>query len=194
MRLVLIIWTLAIAAAQHNGQPAAVNVMSESEGTRRAEHGASIKELTRRFVCWFLVIQVLALQALAGQPQRDWNRISRLRPGRKITVQLEKAAVKGAFVSADDASITVLLGGGGTRLIARDTIRRVTASRGAAKSAPLIGAAAGAGTFAAIGSGWDLSGAGTAVVVAGGAAIGALIGLLVRGTRGDELIYEVPGS
>ncbi|HOQ48007.1 MAG: hypothetical protein ACM3S5_04445 [Rhodospirillales bacterium] len=170
--------------------------MSEPKGIARAEHRVSAKELLRGFVCRFLVIQVLALQALASQPQRDWNSISRLRPGRKVTVQLDrpKVTVKGAFVSADNATITVLQARGGTRLIARDTIRRVTASRGAAKSAPLIGAAAGAGTFAAIGQGWDLSGAGTAVVVAGGAAIGALIGLLIRGIRGDELIYEVPGS
>lgn len=148
----------------------------------------------RQSVLLVLVAQVFGPEALANNIGREWDNVSRLSPGRWLTVEIthSKSKVKGTFVSADAAGITIQLGSGESQTIARDTINRITSNRKLRKAA-LIGAAAGAATIGGVGvEGGDLSGAGVAAVVAGGAAFGALMGCIIQAARGPDVIYEAP--
>ncbi len=148
----------------------------------------------RQFLSLLLAAQICGAQALPSKSGREWSNLSKLSPGRWLTVETDhsKSKEKGEFVSADDAGITVQLGSGQSQTIARDTISRVTASRKLRKAA-LIGAAAGAATIGGVGAAkGDLSGAGVAAVIAGGAAFGALMGCIVQAAAGPAVIYEAP--
>lgn len=150
----------------------------------------------RQFLSLLLAAQICGAQALPNKPGREWSNLSKLSPGRWLTIETDhsKSKVKGAFVSADDAGLTVQLGSGQSQTIARDTISRVTASR-KLRTAALIGAAAGAATIGGVGAAkGDLSGAGVAAMVAGGAAFGALMGCIVEAARGPVVIYEAPSK
>src|SRR5919112_176243 len=63
-------------------------------------------------------------------PWRSWN-VSKLLPGREVTVETfqPKRKLKGTFAGRDAETITLKLKSGTSQIIARETIRKVTAIR-----------------------------------------------------------------
>lgn len=145
-------------------------------------------------VCLVLTGQLVDAQA---DPWRHWY-LSKLQPGRQVTVQAlrPQRTLKGVFVSRDADAIVIALKSGTVETIARQDVRKLTARRDAYDRAPLIGAAIGGGAFAvAVGANkqrLDFTGSAVAVSALMGAGIGALVGLAVRASGRNEVIYQAP--
>ncbi|MGE5645515.1 MAG: hypothetical protein ACM336_06960 [Acidobacteriota bacterium] len=142
-----------------------------------------------------LLVAVLCILA-AGQDlcAQAWQTAApRLHPGVRIRIEkTDSTKTKGtvAAVGSDTLSIERK---GGAETITVAGIRKIWIRRGRLRSyAPLMGAAAGAGTLGAIASrpSMDFTGKGVALFAGIGAGAGALIGWVIRADAKDELVYD----
>jgi hypothetical protein len=149
------------------------------------------------------IAAILVCLALTGQlmdaqenPWRHWY-LSRLQPGRQVTVQAvnPERTLKGVFAGRDADAITITLKSGSIETIARQDVRKLTARREGYR-APLIGAAVGGGISAvAVGANkgrLDLNGKSVAVLSLFFAGIGVAVGFVVRAAGRNEVIYQAP--
>lgn len=90
-------------------------------------------------LCVAVTAQTLAAQT-GPEPLRDWNRVLTIQPGRSITVETRqpKRKLKGTFISADDAGITIQLRGGGNETIPKQNARKIVASRNGGSGAEVL--------------------------------------------------------
>lgn len=141
---------------------------------------------------WLLVLSLVSVQSLPAQSWKEWSNLQALRPGANLKIQLRQkgSAVKGTLVKFDDAGIEVRLKDGGGRTVARPEVRRVLASDGARRNAPLIGAAAGAATLGVISAQERFDFTPTGVLLFAG--IGALIGFGIGSAFRTTIVYEAP--
>lgn len=146
-------------------------------------------------VCCLIAVSASMAAQTPSTPLTDWNNLGRLVPGRDVTVHLSspKSKVKGAFVSYSEDAVAVRLKNGVSQTLGKVTVRKISASRGRARTSVLIGAAAGAivMTTLSVREG-DFNAFGYVVFAGGGAGIGALFGYLGHAIGGSELIYESP--
>jgi hypothetical protein len=143
------------------------------------------------------VLVVLTLvSGLSAQAPSDWSAITRIASGTRV--EIIHGALKlstGELLDSTDEMLT-LRTDGGTRVIPRIEVKRVSVIRHSRKKRMLIGMAAGAGAGAAImligAEAGDvdirydyLMGAGAVLGGAIGAGVGSLVG-------GPETVYRVP--
>ena len=146
--------------------------------------------------CLCLVSAQMNAQEEAVSRRHDWNRVSVLQSGRKVTVVPHPGMgkkVKGAFVSAGPEAITLRTKDGQEQTVPKDQVQKVTADRKSVQYAPLIGAVGGAVIMAILLRGpHDLVASGVALFIGIGAGIGCGVGWIVRAVAGDTLIYRAP--
>jgi len=124
----------------------------------------------------------------------NWDRVESLAPGRRVAVKrFSDPKVKGTFVSATPESV-VVQSKKGQVTIARDAVRTVLARRGKMRSAPWVGLGAGFALVAALTTreGDFVQPSAALAFGAGGAGLGYLGGLAVRGIGQNALIYRSP--
>lgn len=145
--------------------------------------------------CLMLAGQICGSQTILAQARQQWSNLSSVPPGRTVTVHLQNAEtkVKGKLSSVNEHSVTVLLKDGNAQVIARDEVRKLSASRGKVSAEVLIGAGLGASVTAVkVGQEDDFTKSGRAAFILAGAGLGALVGYIVHVVRGPKVIYEAP--
>lgn len=99
-------------------------------------------------------MRTLGLVLFATLAYGAWDDVQRVAPDRRVEVSLQKETLRGAFVSANDAGLTLRLRSG-EQTVARAAIRRVRVADSSRRARnALIGAAVGAGIGA--GAGWAI--------------------------------------
>jgi hypothetical protein len=138
----------------------------------------------RRWLIAWMLIWVMAPGAWA-RDARDWGNVGKLKVGTAVLVALKSGEVLRAnFEWSSDASVElIMLDGSGTREVARDEVRRITRLAVRSRATPAIvmfgGAAVGAGIGAIAGASGSHHDTGGRA--AEGAAEGALLGFLAGG-------------
>ena len=148
-----------------------------------------------------LPLVLLIAVGSAAQSPADWSRVQALGSGTEVRIALAKSnAISGKVENVTDSSLTINPGNGPQSIDRQMVVRVAVKTKARRKRSMWIGLAIGAGGGAALGgaaastcSGSICGGHGAALVgagTAGGAIIGALIGLAVSHGGWSEIYRQ----